>query len=89
MINSEIEDEIISLKNKILELEKKVEIFEFIKKIKIPLFAIAKELGISKQALTYHVKKHYKPQEEFYIEDNKILLDMSILKSIKEYYDAK
>lgn len=88
-MSTEIENEIAFLKNKIIMLEKIVNNLGIVQQIKVPLVSLAKELDISRQTLTYHVKSNYKPQEDFYIENNKILLSVSILNSIKEYYDAK
>lgn len=88
-MNQDLEEEVLLLKTKLLKLEDTVNKLSFIKEIKIPLVAFAKELGITRQALTYHVKNNYKPQEDFYLENNKILLSVGILNSIKEYYNAK
>lgn len=88
-MSKELENEVLQLKSKILKLEEIVNNLAILQKVKIPLVSLAKELGISRQTLTYHVKAKYRPQEEFYIEDNKILLSVSILNSIKEYYNAK
>lgn len=85
----ELEQEILLLKRKILKLEEIVNNLAIVQKLKIPLSSLAKELDISRQTLNYHVKSNYKPQEDFYIEDNKILLNVNILNSIKEYYNAK
>lgn len=85
----ELEQEVLLLKRKILDLEEVVNNLAMVQKLKIPLSSLAKELGISRQTLSYHVKSNYKPQEDFYIENNKILLNVNILNSIKEHYNAK
>ncbi|WP_151946629.1 helix-turn-helix domain-containing protein [Aliarcobacter butzleri] len=85
----ELEQEVLLLKRKILDLEEVVNNLAMVQKLKIPLSSLAKELGVSRQTLSYHVKSNYKPQEDFYIENNKILLNVNILNSIKEHYNAK
>lgn len=85
----ELEQEVLLLKRKILDLEEVVNNLAMVQKLKIPLSSLAKELGVSRQTLSYHVKNNYKPQEDFYIENNKILLNVNILNSIKEHYNAK
>ena len=88
-LNTEIAEEILTLKNKIIELENRVSQLDIVSSLKIPLAQFANDLSISRQTLTYHVKQNYKPQVDFYFENNRILLNVGILNSIKEYYNAK
>lgn len=81
-------DEVILLKQKILKLERMVNELHSKKLKTIPLSFVAKQLKVSRQTLTYHIKANYEPEVDFYIKDNKIVLNMDILPSIKEYYNA-
>lgn len=81
-------NEITLLKQKLFELEKKVNSLKTKSLNTIPLSFVAKELNISRQTLAYHLKTNYEPEVDFYIKDNKIVLNMGILPSIEEYYNA-
>jgi len=55
-------------------------------KSKVLMTEFAKEIDISKQTLYAHLRVNYQPEVDFYKENNKILLNVNILQSIRGYY---
>lgn len=55
-------------------------------KSKVLMTEFAKEIDISKQTLYAHLRANYQPEVDFYKENNKILLNVNILQSIRGYY---
>ena len=82
-------DEILNLKEKVLNLEKTLQQLQVSNFKDIPLAFVAQELNISRQALTFYVKSNFEPEVDFYLKNNRILLTMNILPSIKRHYNAK
>lgn len=75
-------------KQKILELESQMKnvmsILFFVKDV--PLSDVAKELGISRQGLNYHLSANYKDGVDFYLQSGKIYIRVGILHLIKAHY---
>jgi len=86
--NCNYTDEIVTLKQKVSKLEEIVQKLQKTQFKALPLSFVAKDLNITRQTLTYHIKANYIPEVDFYIKNNKIFLNMGILPSIKEYYNA-
>jgi len=84
----EYEHEIIALKQKLLKLEKAVNNLQTTKFQNIPLSFVAKELKVSRQTITYHVKANYTPEVDYFMHNNRILISTNILSSIKEHYNV-
>lgn len=84
-----LEKEFIELKNKVLELENIVNSLTKKTIRNLPISAVADELKISRQTLTYHLKANYEPEVDFYIKNNKIFMNVDILPSIRGHYNAK
>ncbi len=75
----EIKQNILNLNNRLQTIEKMI-----LKKVSMP--DLARELDISRQTLSHHIKANFKPQVDYYKENNKIYVDVSILPSIRMHY---
>ena len=73
-------------KKLVLDLKDKVYMFEFLLPKHISLVDVANELNLSRQTLRAHVYSNYRVEVDFYKKNNKIMLDVSILLSIRRRY---
>lgn len=86
MTNLDYEKEIFELKQIILEIREDVKIIRPLLKMKISLVDFAREIGISTATLHAHIKSNYEPEVDFYKINNRILLNVNILQSIRGHY---
>jgi len=81
-----MEEEIAQLKKIVLDLKAEVEQLKSIMPKVMQLSEIAKSLGISRQALKYHLENYYKEKEDFYKQNGKIYISVGVIPNIKRHY---
>jgi hypothetical protein len=79
--------EVIELKLLVLDLKNRVQTLESIMPKNISLVDFAHDLNISRQTLRAFLISNFRSEEDFYKQNNKIYLDVSILPIIKAHYD--
>lgn len=82
----DFEKELFELKKILLEIKDDVKAVKPILKLKISMVEFAKDLKVPRQTLYAHLKANYEFEVDFYKENNRILLNVNILQSIRGYY---
>lgn len=86
MTNLDYEKEIVELKRIMLEVRDDVRQIKPLLNMKISLTDFAREIGIKSATLHAYVKSNYEPEVDFYKINNRILLNVNILQSIRGHY---
>jgi hypothetical protein len=86
MTNIDYEKEIFELKQIMLEVREDVKIIKPLLKMKISLIDFTREIGINSATLHAYIKANYEPEVDFYKINNRILLNVNILQSIRGHY---
>lgn len=55
----------------------------------LPVSLLTKETGKSRQTIRNHLISNYEPEQDFKIENAKLLIASNVFVAIKEYYDNK
>jgi len=79
------------MKSLLLELKSKVDTFELIMPKELSLTDIVRDFKkfkptLSRQTLLAYLKSNFEPEVDFYKENNKIYVNVSILCSLRRHY---